>query len=466
MQKESTINSINLKSLRAVLSLICISALSQNAFTQVTGQCWETSPSDRVRLANIKTRVVNNSRNFLQVNASPDAILASEFYFVSAERKFKMGSEISDLPSNIQGAFEIDPGMLYTNSEGNKTIIQLPDSTNTLNGEDDVRIVSSIVVEPERNWKNFGRQYQFRSKMHKKFNSIQSIPDPIYADNGATIMEPLPLDNAIPTVIGFSATHSNALIKIYHKSVNSRIWQQCVGTHLGNGDILTARHCLNDDYLFQFGNLSVDRLRPTGVSQNYPDLKGVLECSGNGGAGESSIKLVSGDHLDAAILSLPSSFSSMSSNKAREFQSATFNISPDRSAAKTFSGPDNFALITIWPVNMGGPIAYDLNGVLVKPEQHQRVIFRPDPEKDATFNCQNHHKDNDFRICAVPGSFTNAREDRISRESWRTGCPAEDGTSGSPVFDATDPTHIVAVVSADSISSGTCVAPVYFPQEQ
>ena len=237
----------------SALIVACILSSPQLAHAQTGEQCWETTPGKPVMLADLKTRTVTGNRNFLQVNASPDAILASEFYFAPAEEKIKRRGDMSALPESSLSSFKIDPDMLFANTDGSRTLIKLPDVAEIAaiaEADSDVRIVSSLAVEPTRDWLNFGRQYKFRETRPKAFNSILSVPDPVYAENGSAIMQPLPLDGGLPPVIGFDAAHSRALIKILHKSAGSHIWRPCVGTHLGGGKVLTARHCLNDDFIF------------------------------------------------------------------------------------------------------------------------------------------------------------------------------------------------------------------------
>lgn len=420
-------------------------------------------------VADLKTRVVKGNRNYLQVNASPNAVLASDFFYAPAGERIRGGQELSALPPGALEPLNITPKMLFANEDGNKTLIEIPELVSMSGPKESVRLVSNLATEPEREWL---RQYRFRDQRPEGFASIVgdptilSIPNIEGSDNAAAIMQQLPDDASLPAIEGFGNVHNNALIKIRHKSSTSSKWSTCVGTHLGNGRVLTARHCLNDDYLFQFGVLSVKRTRSHNPNNNFPDTKGVLECVGDGETIEHAFKLPDGDHLDVAILSLPNSFMTMMSSAASQFQNAKFDIHPNRSDPKTFLGPEYFALITIWNEPLPNPIAYDASGTLVKPEKDQRVVFRHDPEKTNTFNCQNHHLNKNFQKCAKSSYFNGSKLGNISTKSWLSGCPATRGTSGSPIFDATDSTRIVAVVSADGRDTGTCLAPVYFPENQ
>lgn len=271
---------------------------------------------------------------------------------------------------------------------------------------------------------------------------------------------------------------ADALVQIIMVTPSGAI--PCVGSHLGDGLILTAHHCLQGQRtdikpIILFGNISTQIPVKSLGHHNQSPRAGELECSAKRLTPEQAGFTLHGlnpdnptELPDIGFLQVSSDFERDTIGNESRFRDASFDLklhSDMTNEAASPEGPGHFSTAMIWTNNIGVNLGLDENGSRVAPQQNQKLIFRPTFTEQTLYNCQNNLRSSPLDICAS----SNANLQGRSRRGWQMGCPSIAGTSGSPVFEAQNTPAInmdrtiIGVMSseADTMVEANCVAPAW-----
>lgn len=241
---------------------------------------------------------------------------------------------------------------------------------------------------------------------------------------------------------GLTQAHADLMRNSVVLILNTTTGEVCNGTHVGDGKILTAGHCIGAKQLVLFGS----------TWHTGKEFRGEVVCPVQAAtvSGRPSASAPS-RQMDIGYLQVSADFAMMP--EAARFSAA--KISVDRREPS----PASYNLVAIW-TGARQPAALEEGGKAYSPDWLQKQLFRPPSTPPA---------DPDFAWCQsvqsqVQDDCVANQHSNVSAAGWVHRCPVVAGLSGAPLFDASaSEPAVVAVVSGDSAKRlDNCATPVFF----
>lgn len=462
--------------------LLCsTSYINPLAFAETSEGCWNwsTQQVETQKIATISTTLSQLKTDYVGFRLPPELVANGQLSLVSTQEGNRQGVPI-----------DMNDLRLLTNQSGNQTVLDLRGIKPSLASGQTYEIIANLPQKPRREYIFWGERYftPTPEKVERNFlppgKDFQTGNTDSGPYNTSSILQrqsdTLPVTPSGSTGSGGNSSSTSrlndALVQILIRTnKNQNTWGRCVGSHIGGGHVITARHCLNknydpEDYIFLFGDI---KKTPFGVThpkrRDHLNIHAELECSAsatpsNLGDLLSNETDIDGKYLDVAIIKVHSNFST--ATNAGKFTEATLQygtVVNSTTPFTTMKGPRFLSMATIWPKKTPHNFAFDEQNNPSQPAVNAKVSFFPDFNNNKTYNCQNNSFQKAVQICAPELIMSN----QSSQYGWEMGCPTISGTSGSPIFESNEEdqtqTRIIAIVSSEGKTN--CAAPVWLKKE-
>ncbi len=488
-------------------ALMCsTSHIKPPALAQTSNGCWNWSNEqvETQKIAAIRTPLSQLETDYIGFKLSPELVANGQLSLFTVQKE-------NSSPSNFTGSYpnlslsDIGDGLrdhggvqinikdlrLLTNQAGNQTVLDMGDIKPSLAPGQTYEIITTLPKEPRREYVFFGDRYFVPTpeKVERKFQPPGKDFQTGNTDSGPYNTSSV-LQRQAPPLSAASSGGStgsggnssstphidDALVQILIRTnKNQNTWGRCVGSHIGGGHVITARHCLNknydpEDYVFLFGDI---KETPLGIThpkrRDHLNIHAELECSASSSPSNLGDLLFSetdtnGKYLDVAIIKVHADFSTaLNASKFTDASLEYGSVVNSKTPFTTMEGPRFFSMATIWPENTPHNFAFHAQNNSTQPDVNSKVSFFPDFEETKKYNCQNHDFQKTMQGCAPKVIMGN----QSSQYGWEMGCPTISGTSGSPIFESREDdqkqTRIIAIVSSEGKTN--CAAPVWLKKQ-